>query len=432
MNARTPAALDAIETASRDEIEALQLQRLRWTVQHAYDNVPHYRKAFDAKGVHPSDLKTLADIAKFPFTTKKDLRDNYPFGLFAVPREQITRIHASSGTTGKPTVVGYTKKDIDVWADLVARSIRAAGGKAGDMIHVAYGYGLFTGGLGAHYGAERAGCTVIPMSGGQTEKQVQLITDFKPDIIMVTPSYMQVIIEEMQRQGMDPAKSSLRIGIFGAEPWTEAMRQELQTKGGLNAVDIYGLSEVMGPGVASECVETQDGPVIWEDHFLAEIIDPDTGEVLPDGAEGELVFTSLSKEAMPIIRYRTRDLTRLLPPTARSFRRMGKIVGRSDDMLIIRGVNVFPTQIEEIVLQNEQLSGQYQIVVTRDGNMDQVAVRCELQPGSAGEKQQLAEWVQQRIKTMIGISTAVEVLGSDSIERTLVGKARRVIDKRSR
>ena len=429
-NAKRP--LDAIETASRDEIEALQLQRLRWTVQHAYDNVPHYRKAFDDKGVHPSDLKTLADLAKFPFTSKKDLRDNYPFGLFAVPREQITRIHASSGTTGKPTVVGYTKKDIDVWADLVARSIRAAGGKAGDMIHVAYGYGLFTGGLGAHYGAERAGCTVIPMSGGQTEKQVQLITDFKPDIIMVTPSYMQVIIEEMQRQGIDPAKSSLRIGIFGAEPWTEAMRQELQTKGGLDAVDIYGLSEVMGPGVACECVETKDGPVIWEDHFLAEIIDPETGEVLPDGAEGELVFTSLSKEAMPIIRYRTRDLTRLLPPTARSFRRMGKIVGRSDDMLIIRGVNVFPTQIEEIVLQNEQLSGQYQIVVTRDGNLDQVAVRCELQPGNAGERQQLADWVQQRIKTMIGISTAVEVLGSDSIERTLVGKARRVIDKRPR
>ena len=430
LNAQRP--LDAIETASRDEIEALQLQRLRWTVQHAYDNVPHYRKAFDEKGVHPTDLKTLADLAKFPFTSKKDLRDNYPFGLFAVPREQITRIHASSGTTGKPTVVGYTKKDIDVWADLVARSIRAAGGKAGDLIHIAYGYGLFTGGLGAHYGAERAGCTVIPMSGGQTEKQVQLITDFKPDIIMVTPSYMQVIIEEMQRQGMDPAKSSLRIGIFGAEPWTEAMRQELQTKGGLDAVDIYGLSEVMGPGVASECVETKDGPVIWEDHFLAEIIDPDTGEVLPDGAEGELVFTSLSKEAMPIIRYRTRDLTRLLPPTARSFRRMGKIVGRSDDMLIIRGVNVFPTQIEEIVLQNEQLSGQYQIVVTRDGNLDQVAVRCELQPGNAGEKAQLADWVQQRIKTMIGISTAVEVLGSDSIERTLVGKARRVIDKRPR
>ncbi|MDR0213333.1 MAG: phenylacetate--CoA ligase [Comamonas sp.] len=434
MDARkhTAQALDAIETASRDEIEALQLQRLRWTLQHAYDNVPHYRKAFDAKGVHPADLKTLADIAKFPFTTKKDLRDNYPFGMFAVPREQISRIHASSGTTGKPTVVGYTRNDIDVWADLVARSIRAAGGQAGDLIHVAYGYGLFTGGLGAHYGAERAGCTVIPMSGGQTEKQVQLISDFKPDIIMVTPSYMQVIIEEMQRQGMDPAQSSLRIGIFGAEPWTEAMRHELETKGGLDAVDIYGLSEVMGPGVASECVETKDGPVIWEDHFLAEIIDPDTGEVLPEGSEGELVFTSLSKEAMPIIRYRTRDLTRLLPPTARAFRRMGKIVGRSDDMLIIRGVNVFPTQIEEIVLQNEQLSGQYQIVVTRDGSLDQVAVRCELQPGNAGEKQQLADWVQQRIKTLIGISTAVEVLGSDSIERTLVGKARRVIDKRSR
>ncbi|MDR2296971.1 MAG: phenylacetate--CoA ligase [Comamonas sp.] len=428
----TAQALDAIETASRDEIEALQLQRLRWTLQHAYDNVPHYRKAFDAKGVHPADLKTLADIAKFPFTTKKDLRDNYPFGMFAVPREQISRIHASSGTTGKPTVVGYTRNDIDVWADLVARSIRAAGGQAGDLIHVAYGYGLFTGGLGAHYGAERAGCTVIPMSGGQTEKQVQLISDFKPDIIMVTPSYMQVIIEEMQRQGMDPEQSSLRIGIFGAEPWTEAMRHELETKGGLDAVDIYGLSEVMGPGVASECVETKDGPVIWEDHFLAEIIDPDTGEVLPEGSEGELVFTSLSKEAMPIIRYRTRDLTRLLPPTARAFRRMGKIVGRSDDMLIIRGVNVFPTQIEEIVLQNAQLSGQYQIVVTRDGSLDQVAVRCELQPGNAGEKQQLADWVQQRIKTLIGISTAVEVLGSDSIERTLVGKARRVIDKRSR
>ncbi|MEX8192139.1 phenylacetate--CoA ligase PaaK [Comamonas guangdongensis] len=425
-------ALDAIETASRDEIEALQLQRLRWTLQHAYDRVPHYRQAFDARGVSPADLKTLADIAKFPFTTKKDLRDNYPFGMFAVPRQQVARIHASSGTTGKPTVVGYTKRDIDVWAELVARSIRAAGGRAGDLIHVAYGYGLFTGGLGAHYGAERAGCTVIPMSGGQTEKQVQLIADFKPDIIMVTPSYMQVIIEEMRRQGLDPARSSLRTGIFGAEPWTEAMRQELETKGGLDAVDIYGLSEVMGPGVASECVETKDGPVIWEDHFYAEIIDPDTGAVLPEGSEGELVFTSLSKEAMPIIRYRTRDLTRLLPPTARSFRRMGKIVGRSDDMLIIRGVNVFPTQIEEIVLQSPQLSGQYQIVVTRDGNLDRVAVRCELQPGGGGEKQQLADWVQQRIKTMIGISTAVEVLNSDSIERTLVGKARRVIDKRPR
>ena len=382
--------------------------------------------------MHPSDLRELKDIAKFPFTVKKDLRDNYPFGMFAVPREQVARVHASSGTTGKPTVVGYTKNDIDVWANLVARSIRAAGGRPGDMIHVAYGYGLFTGGLGAHYGAERAGCTVVPMSGGQTEKQVQLIEDFKPDIIMVTPSYMQVIMEEMQRQGKDPRDSSIRIGIFGAEPWTEAMRQELEGKGGLDAVDIYGLSEVMGPGVASECVETQDGPVIWEDHFYAEVIDPDTGEVLPDGSEGELVFTSLSKEAMPIIRYRTRDLTRLLAPTARAFKRMGKIVGRSDDMLIIRGVNVFPTQIEEIVLQNQQLSGQYQIVVTRDGNLDQVAVRCEMQPGNGGQPQELADWVQQRIKTMVGISTEVQVLGADSIERTLVGKARRVIDKRPR
>ena len=432
MTARPSQALDPIETASRDEIEALQLQRLRWTLQHAYDNVPHYRQAFDAKGVHPSDLKELKDIAKFPFTYKKDLRDNYPFGMFAVPRAQVARVHASSGTTGKPTVVGYTKNDIDNWANLVARSIRAAGGRPGDMVHVAYGYGLFTGGLGAHYGVERAGCTAIPMSGGQTEKQVQLIQDFKPDIIMVTPSYMQVIIEEMKRQGMDPTQSSLRIGIFGAEPWTEAMRHELEAKAGIDAVDIYGLSEVMGPGVASECVETKDGPVIWEDYFYAEVIDPETGEVLPDGSEGELVFTSLSKEAMPIIRYRTRDLTRLLPPTARAFRRMGKIVGRSDDMLIIRGVNVFPTQIEEIVLQNEHLSGQYQITVTRNGNLDEVAVRCEVQPGSSADRNELAKWVQHRIKTLVGISTRVEVLGAESIERTLVGKARRVIDNRQR
>ena len=432
MTARPSQALDPIETASRDEIEALQLQRLRWTLQHAYDNVPHYRQAFDAKGVHPSDLKELKDIAKFPFTYKKDLRDNYPFGMFAVPREQVARVHASSGTTGKPTVVGYTKNDIDNWANLVARSIRAAGGRPGDMVHVAYGYGLFTGGLGAHYGVERAGCTAIPMSGGQTEKQVQLMQDFKPDIIMVTPSYMQVIIEEMKRQGMDPTQSSLRIGIFGAEPWTEAMRHELEAKAGIDAVDIYGLSEVMGPGVASECVETKDGPVIWEDYFYAEVIDPETGEVLPDGSEGELVFTSLSKEAMPIIRYRTRDLTRLLPPTARAFRRMGKIVGRSDDMLIIRGVNVFPTQIEEIVLQNEHLSGQYQITVTRNGNLDEVAVRCEVQPGSSADRNELAKWVQHRIKTLVGISTRVEVLGAESIERTLVGKARRVIDNRQR
>lgn len=428
-----PGDLEPIETASRDEVQALQLQRLRWTLQHAYDNVPHYRRAFDAKGVHPSDLKQLSDLSKFPFTVKKDLRDNYPFGMFAVPREQVTRIHASSGTTGKPTVVGYTRKDIDTWADLVARSIRAAGGRAGDLIHVAYGYGLFTGGLGAHYGAERAGCTVIPMSGGQTEKQVQLIRDFAPSIIMVTPSYMQVINEEFVRQGLDPRESSLKIGIFGAEPWTEAMRREIETKSGIDAVDIYGLSEVMGPGVASECIESKDGPVVWEDHFYPEIVDPETGEVLPDGQEGELVFTSLSKEALPMIRYRTRDLTRLLPPTSRAFRRMGKIVGRSDDMLIIRGVNVFPTQIEEIVLQNEKLSGQYQILVARDGNLDQVTVRCELQPGVAdGERPDLTGWVQHRIKTLVGITCQVEVLATDSIERTLVGKARRVIDQRAR
>ncbi len=428
-----PGDLEPIETASRDEVQALQLQRLRWTLQHAYDNVPHYKQAFDAKGVHPADLKQLSDLSKFPFTVKKDLRDNYPFGMFAVPREQVARIHASSGTTGKPTVVGYTLKDIDTWADLVARSIRAAGGRAGDLIHVAYGYGLFTGGLGAHYGAERLGCTVIPMSGGQTEKQVQLIRDFQPSIIMVTPSYMQVINEEFVRQGMDPRDSSLKIGIFGAEPWTEAMRREIETKAGIDAVDIYGLSEVMGPGVASECVESKDGPVVWEDHFYPEIIDPETGEVLPDGEEGELVFTSLSKEALPIIRYRTRDLTRLLPPTSRAFRRMGKIVGRSDDMLIIRGVNVFPTQIEEIVLQHAKLSGQYQILVARDGNLDQVTVRCELQPGVAdGERSELTGWVQHRIKTLVGITCQVEVLAQDSIERTLVGKARRVIDKRPR
>ena len=427
-----PGELDPIETASRDEIASLQLLRLRWSLQHAYDHVPHYRRAFDEKGVHPSDLRTLSDLARFPFTTKKDLRENYPFGMFAVPRQKVARVHASSGTTGKPTVVGYTLNDIDNWANLVARSIRAAGGRPGDMVHVAYGYGLFTGGLGAHYGAERAGCTVVPMSGGQTEKQVQLIQDFRPDVIMVTPSYMQVIVEEMQRQGMDPRESSLKIGIFGAEPWTEAMRREIEGKAGLDAVDIYGLSEVMGPGVASECVESKDGPVIWEDHFYPEIIDPDTGEVLPDGSEGELVFTSLSKEAMPIIRYRTRDLTRLLAPTSRSFRRMGKIVGRSDDMLIIRGVNLFPTQIEEIVLQNAQLSGQYQLVVTRDGNLDRLAVRCEMQPGTQGDTEALALWVQQRIKTLVGVSAEVEVLRPDSIERTLVGKARRVIDHRSR
>jgi phenylacetate-CoA ligase len=426
-----PGDLEPIETASRDELQALQLQRLKWSLQHAYDNVPHYRQAFDAKGVHPSDLQSLADLARFPFTTKADLRANYPFGLFAVPREQVVRVHASSGTTGKPTVVGYTRRDIDTWADLVARSIRAAGGRQGDIIHVAYGYGLFTGGLGAHYGAERLGCTVIPMSGGQTEKQVQLITDFKPDIIMVTPSYMQVIIEEMRRQGLDAAACSLKVGIFGAEPWTEAMRREIETAAGLDAVDIYGLSEVMGPGVASECIESKDGPVIWEDHFYPEIIDPATGEVLPEGSEGELVFTTLSKEALPVIRYRTRDLTRLLPPTARSMRRMGKIVGRSDDMLIIRGVNVFPTQIEEIVLAHPQLAGQYQLIVSRSGPLDELEVRCELKPGvPLDQRGEIEHWLQHRIKTLVGVSAQVLVGDADSIERTLVGKARRVIDRR--
>src|SRR6187401_765233 len=403
MPVKTPAPgdLEPIEKASRDEIAALQLQRLKATLQRAYDKVPHYRQAFDAKGVHPEDLQQLSDIAKFPFTVKSDLRANYPFGLFAVPRPQVARIHASSGTTGKPTVVGYTLKDIDNWADLVARSIRAAGGRPGDMVHVAYGYGLFTGGLGAHYGAERAGCTVIPMSGGQTEKQVQLITDLKPNIIMVTPSYMQVLIEELTRQGIDPASTSLEVGIFGAEPWTEAMRKEIESHAGIDAVDIYGLSEVMGPGVASECVEAKDGPVIWEDHFYPEIVDPLTGEVLPDGEEGELVFTSLTKEAMPVIRYRTRDLTRLLPPTSRSMRRIGKITGRSDDMLIIRGVNLFPTQIEEIVLAHGQLSGQYQLVVTREGNLDAVEVRCEVLPQHAqANRSEMAAALRNRIKTL--------------------------------
>jgi phenylacetate-CoA ligase len=428
-----PGDLEPIETASRDELQSLQLQRLKKTLAAAYENVPHYKAAFDAAGVHPSDCKQLSDLAKFPFTTKKDLRDNYPFGMFAVPREQVVRIHASSGTTGKPTVVGYTQHDIDTWANLVARSIRASGGRAGDIVHVAYGYGLFTGGLGAHYGAERLGCTVIPMSGGQTEKQVQLITDFRPDIIMVTPSYMQVIIEEMERQGIDPRATSLKVGIFGAEPWTEAMRHDIEVRAGIDAVDIYGLSEVMGPGVANECIESKDGPVIWEDHFFPEIIDPETGEPVADGEEGELVFTTLTKQALPVIRYRTRDLTRLLPPTARSMRRMGKIVGRSDDMLIIRGVNVFPTQVEELVLQVPELSGQYQLVVTRSGRLDELQVLVELQPQhEAAERERVAAQLQERIKTLIGVSTTVSVGGPASIERTLVGKARRVIDKRPR
>ncbi len=429
----TGAVFDPIERASRDEITSLQLQRMRATLSHAYRNVPHYRTAFDAVGVHPDDLKTLGDLARFPFTTKQDLRNNYPFGMFAVPKSQLVRIHASSGTTGKPTVVAYTQKDIDNWAALVARSIFAAGGRRGDTIHVAYGYGLFTGGLGAHYGAERLGCTVVPMSGGQTEKQVQLIQDFAPRIIMVTPSYMQVIIEEFVRQGLDPQGTALQIGIFGAEPWTESMRSEIEARVGIDAVDIYGLSEVMGPGVASECVESKDGPVIWEDHFYPEVIDPLTGAVLPDGAEGELVFTSLTKEAFPVVRYRTRDLTRLLPPTVRAFRRMGKIVGRSDDMLIIRGVNVFPTQVEELVLQHGQLSAIYQMVVTRDAQLDDVLVLVELQPAHASaDGASIGHWLQQRIKTMVGISTRVNVLPPHSVERTQTGKARRVVDKRPR
>ena len=434
MSAQDNNGLEPIEKAGIEELRALQLKRMKWSIKHVYDNVSHYRKKYDAAGVHPDDLKELADLAKFPFTTKADLRETYPYGMFATPMRDVVRIHASSGTTGKPTVVGYTKNDIAMWAQLMARSLRAAGCHAGDIMLNSYGYGLFTGGLGAHYGAERNGFTVIPMSGGQTEKQVQLIQDFKPDIIMVTPSYMQVIIEEFRRQKLDPREMSIQVGIFGAEPWTEAMRRDIESAAGIDAVDIYGLSEVMGPGVANECIEAKDGPVIWEDHFYPEIIDPDTGEVLPDGAEGELVFTTLTKEALPVVRYRTRDLTRLLPPTARSMRRIGKIVGRSDDMLIIRGVNVFPTQIEELILGHQKLSGQYQLVITRNGHLDQLTVRCELRPEFAsadtGMRRELGEWLQHRVKTLVGVSAEVEVGLPDSIERTLVGKARRVIDQR--
>ena len=424
--------LEPIEKASQDELQALQLQRLKATLQHAYTNVPHYRKSFDDQGTHPDDLKTLSDLSKFPFTTKADLRANYPFGMFAVPREQVVRIHASSGTTGKPTVVGYTQEDIDTWSSLVARSIRASGGRAGDIVHVAYGYGLFTGGLGAHYGAEKLGCTVIPMSGGQTEKQVQLINDFRPDIIMVTPSYMLNLIEEFERQGLDPAASSLRIGIFGAEPWTESMRLEIEQRAGLDAVDIYGLSEVMGPGVANECIETKDGPVIWEDHFYPEIINPMTGEVVADGQPGELVFTSLTKQAMPVIRYRTRDLTWLLPPTARSMRRMGKILGRTDDMMIIRGVNVFPSQIEELLLQQSSLAPHYQLVLTREMHLDQLEVLVETREDVRhGDGIRGGTSLEHMIKSLIGISCTVTVLPPNGVERTLVGKARRIVDKRN-
>jgi phenylacetate-CoA ligase len=434
-NATASAGLDPIETASQDELRSIQLQRLKWSLRHAYENVRPYRDKCETAGVHPDDLRSFNDLAKFPFTAKQDLRDNYPFGLFAVPLEQIVRIHGSSGTTGKPTVVGYTRQDIDHWANLVARSIRAGGGRPGDRCHIAYGYGLFTGGLGAHYGAERLGCTVIPMSGGQTEKQVQLILDFTPRILMVTPSYVLNIIEEMERRGIDPRSTSLEIGIFGAEPWTGQMRQQIETQLGIDAVDIYGLSEIMGPGVASECVETKDGLTIWEDHFYPEIIDPDTGEVVPDGQDGELVFTTLTKEALPMIRYRTRDLTRLLPPTARTMRRIGKITGRSDDMLIIRGVNVFPSQIEEIIFKMPALASIYQLVVSREGNMDKMEVNVELRPEDSDKDPTsvglAAKELQHHIKSSVGISTKVNVLMPNSIERS-AGKATRVIDQRSK
>ena len=425
-------ALEPIEKASVDELRALQLQRLKWSLAHAYANSPVYKAKFDEAGVHPDDLQQLSDLSKFPFTTKKDLRDSYPFGMFAVPRGQLARIHASSGTTGKPTVVGYTLKDIDTWAGVVARSIRASGGRPGDIVHVAYGYGLFTGGLGAHYGAEKLGLTVVPFGGGQTERQIQLIQDFRPDIIMVTPSYMLAIADEVERMGLDPKALSLRLGIFGAEPWTNEMRTAIEARINIDAVDIYGLSEVMGPGVANECVETKDGPTIWEDHFYPEIIDPDTGEPVPDGQEGELVFTSLTKEALPIIRYRTRDLTRLLPGTARTMRRMQKITGRSDDMMIIRGVNVFPTQIEELLLKRPELSPHYQCVLTREGPMDNLKVAVECAPGVDPEGIQAraaAKLLQHEIKVYVGSSVEVELKGEGGIERS-VGKARRVVDLR--
>jgi phenylacetate-CoA ligase len=435
MNRIDHSKLEPIEKASLDELQALQLSRMQWSLQHAYDNVEHYRKSFDAAGVHPAELKSLSDLARFPCTSKQDLRKNYPFGMFAVPMEDVVRIHASSGTTGQPTVVGYTRKDITMWADVCARSIRAAGGRKSDMVHVAYGYGLFTGGLGAHYGAARLGATVIPMSGGMTERQVQLIQDFKPDIIMATPSYMLNLADEFDRQGVNPANSSLRLGLFGAEPWTEAMRKEIETRCGIDAIDIYGLSEVIGPGVASECLETKDGPTIWEDHFYPEIIDPASGEVLPDGEYGELVFTSLSKEALPIIRYRTRDLTRLLPATARSMRRMDKITGRSDDMMIIRGVNVFPTQIEEEILKLKQCSPHYQIELYTEKQMDKIRVLVELSPQynqlPDNERASVAEELAHNIKSFIGVTSTIELRDVGGVDRSQ-GKAVRVVDKRSR
>jgi phenylacetate-CoA ligase len=428
-------ALEPIERASRDAVMALQLERLQWSLKHAYTNVPHYKAAFEAAGVHPDDLRQLSDLAKFPFTVKTDLRDHYPFGLFAVPREKIIRLHASSGTTGKPIVVAYTEADVSMWADVMARSLRAAGVRRGMMVHVAYGYGLFTGGLGAHYGAERLGCTVVPVSGGMTDRQVQLINDFKPDAIMVTPSYMMALLDGFRQAGLDPSASSLKFGVFGAEPWTNAMRGEIERSFELDATDIYGLSEVIGPGVAQECVETKDGLHIWEDHFYPEIIDPLTGEVLPEGEKGELVFTSLTKEAFPIIRYRTRDLTRLLPGTARpGFRRMEKITGRSDDMIILRGVNVFPTQIEELLLATSWCGGHYQIELSRTGAMDDMTIHAEARSDvwTTSGMQSHATALVERIKNTIGITTKVVIVGPDKIERTLTGKARRVVDKRPR
>ncbi|MFL5882081.1 MAG: phenylacetate--CoA ligase PaaK [Actinomycetes bacterium] len=426
-----PGDLEPIETASRDEITTLQLQRLRWTLRHAYDNVPFYRRRFDEAGVHPEDCRELADLANYPFTVKQDFRDNYPFGLLAVPREQVARIHGSSGTTGKPTVVGYTLGDVDTWADLVARSIRASGGRSGDLVHVAYGYGLFTGGLGAHYGAERLGCTVVPVSGGMTERQVQLIADFRPDIIMVTPSYMLALIDEMARQGHDLRATSLKVGIFGAEPWTEDMRREMEQRLDMHAVDIYGLSEVMGPGVANECVETKDGLHIWEDHFYPEVVDPETGQVLPDGERGELVFTSLTKEALPVIRYRTRDLTRLLPGTARSMRRMEKVTGRTDDMIILRGVNLFPTQVEELILRIPGLSPHYQCVLTRPNRMDEMTVRVEARDPqtNAEERARLGGELAGHVKHTIGVTVAVDVVEPNVLGRSS-GKLNRILDER--
>ncbi|MEV8076890.1 phenylacetate--CoA ligase PaaK [Streptomyces pseudogriseolus] len=424
--------LDPAERLDPDGLRALQLERLRNSLRHAYENVPFYRESFDKAGVHPDDCRSLSDLSRFPFTTKADLRENYPYGMFAVPRERVRRLHASSGTTGRPTVVGYTENDLSMWADMVARSLRAAGARPGDIAHVAYGYGLFTGGLGAHYGAERLGCTVIPASGGMTSRQVTLIQDLRPSVIMVTPSYMLTLLDEFERRGVDPRSTTLRVGVFGAEPWTEDMRREIEERFAIDAVDIYGLSEVMGPGVAQECVETKDGLHIWEDHFFPEVVDPLTGEVLPEGERGELVFTSLTKEAMPVVRYRTRDLTRLLPGTARVFRRMEKVTGRSDDMVILRGVNLFPTQIEEIVLRTPGVAPHFQLRLTTRGRMDALTVRAEARPDAdASAREAAARSIVQAVKDGIGVSVEAEIVDPESLERS-VGKIRRIVDLRER